>query len=77
MTENNLQKLNAIPLTDVLQGWGYVPKSETKSGSSASYLCPWHDDNHPSLVVDKVLRQGAEDLGFKCFACGPEGYNKP
>ena len=74
MTENNLQTLNAIPLTDVLQGWGYVPKSETKSGSSASYLCPWHDDNHPSLVVDKVLRQGAEDLGFKCFACGQEGY---
>jgi hypothetical protein len=64
--------LNAIPLTEVMHGWGHEPKRE--GDNSASYLCPWHDDHRPSLVVDKVVRQGATDLGFKCFACGEEGY---
>ena len=64
--------LNAIPLTEVMHGWGHEPKRD--GDNSASYLCPWHDDHRPSLVVDKVVRQGATDLGFKCFACGEEGY---
>lgn len=55
-----------------MRGWGYVP---SRNGStSASFLCPWHNDHRPSLVVDKVVRQGASDLGFKCFACGEQGY---
>ena len=74
MSDDNLKILNAIPLVEVMRGWGYVPKRETRNGSTASYLCPWHDDHHPSLVVDKQLRDGASDLGFKCFACGQEGY---
>ena len=55
-----------------MRGWGYVPQRD--GDSSASYICPWHNDHRPSLVVDKVLRKGADDLGFKCFACGQEGY---
>jgi len=73
--ENNetiYNTLNAIPLTEVMRGWGY---SAVRVGdTSASYLCPWHDDHRPSLVVDVVVRHGATDLGFKCFACGEEGY---
>ena len=72
MNEGNLEILNAIPLIEVMRGWGYAAKRE--SDLSASFLCPWHDDHRPSLVVDKVLREGATDLGFKCFACGQEGY---
>ena len=72
MTEDNRKILNAIPLVEVMQGWGYVPRRD--GDTSASYLCPWHDDHRPSLVVDKVVRNGATDLGFKCFACGEEGY---
>lgn len=74
MNEANLKKLNDIPLVDVMNGWGYVPSRESKSGSSASFLCPWHDDHHPSLLVDKQLREGATDLGFKCMSCGETGY---
>ncbi len=74
MTDNNLRILNAIPLVDVMRGWGYVPSHESKTGTFATYLCPWHDDHHPSLVVDKQLRDGATDLGFKCMACGQTGY---
>lgn len=55
-----------------MRGWGYVAKRDGEL--SASYLCPWHDDHKPSLVVDKQIRDKATDLGFKCFACGQEGY---
>jgi len=74
MTEDNLKLLNDTPLIEVMRGWGYVPVREAKNGAFASYLCPWHDDHHPSLVVDKQLREGASDLGFKCMACGETGY---
>ena len=72
MNDNKLDILNAIPLTEVMRGWGHVALRD--GDTSASYLCPWHDDHHPSLVVDKQLRKDTTDLGFKCFACGEEGY---
>jgi len=72
MTEQNFNILNQLPLVEVMRGWGYAPRRD--GDISASFLCPWHDDHRPSLVVDKVVRQGATDLGFKCFACGEEGY---
>lgn len=72
MNEQNIHKLNALPLEEVMRGWGYVPRRESES--SAWYICPWHDDHNPSLKVDKELRNGATDLGFKCFGCGQEGY---
>lgn len=72
MSDGRYDILNALPLTEVMRGWGYVAKRD--GDTSASYVCPWHDDHRPSLVVDKVVRQGATDLGFKCFACGQEGY---
>ena len=74
MTKQNIDKLNGLSLVEVMRGWNYVPKHEAKSGATATYLCPWHDDHRPSLIVDKVLRNGATYLGFKCFACGQEGF---
>ena len=72
MSDNRIDTLNAVPLTEVMRGWGHVARRD--GDHSASYLCPWHDDHRPSLVVDKQPRKGADDLGFKCFACGQEGY---
>lgn len=72
MNDKSIDILNAIPLTEVMRGWGYAAKRDGEL--SASYLCPWHDDHRPSLVVDKQIRDKATDLGFKCFACGQEGY---
>ncbi len=66
------QTLNALPLTEIMRGWGYVP--QRVNDATASYVCPWHDDHRPSLMVDRELRNNAKDLGFKCFACGQEGY---
>ena len=55
-----------------MRGWGYVPKYD--GDTSAKYLCPWHDDHSPSLVVDKVPMDGATDLGFRCFGCNRSGF---
>lgn len=74
MTEQDRYRLNAAPLTDVMLAWGFVQQTEARNGQWAGYLCPWHDDHHPSLVVDKVPRKGAADLGFKCMACGQQGF---
>ena len=76
MNEQDKQKINAAPLTDVMLAWGYVPITHARNGAWAGYLCPWHDDHRPSLVVDKIPRKGATDLGFKCMAghCGQQGF---
>ncbi len=74
ISEQDIQIINAVPLTDVMLAWGLVPHTEAKNGSWAGYLCPWHDDHRPSLIVDKTPRKGATDLGFKCMACKQEGF---
>lgn len=56
-----------------MRGWGYMPKHEPRNGQLAWYLCPWHDDHDPSFSVDKVVRNGAQDLGFKCWS-GDDGH---
>ena len=48
MNESNFDILNAIPLVEVMRGWGYVAKRD--GDTSASYLCPWHDDHRPDLA---------------------------
>lgn len=57
-----------------MQGWGHVPRHFSRKGETATYLCPWHDDHRPSLVVDRTVREDAADLGFKCYACGETGF---
>lgn len=64
--------LNALPLVEVMRGWGYVARHT--GATSATYICPWHDDHHPSLKVDVVPKEGAENLGFYCGACLQKGY---
>ncbi len=73
MNEQNFKILNSLSLVEVMRGWGYVPKYETANGSLAWYLCPWHDDHRPSFSVEKDVRDGAHDLGFKCWA-GRDGH---
>lgn len=73
MNEQNLHILNSLSLVEVMRAWGYVPRHETQKGALAWYLCPWHDDHRPSLSVDRVVREGASDLGFRCWA-GRDGH---
>ena len=41
--------------------------SLSKKGNSYMGLCPFHEDNNPSLSVDRVKRL------FHCFGCGEAG----
>ena len=72
VADKRLDILNQVPLVEVMRGWGHVPYSD--GDSSALYLCPWHDDHHPSLSVRKEPLKDAEHLSFKCFACGESGF---
>lgn len=74
MNEANLKILNAIPLVDVMRGWGHVVRRYSNSGKSAWFVCPWHDDHRPSLEVRTAPIKNATDLSFKCHACGETGF---
>lgn len=74
MNEVNLDILNNVPLTEVMRGWGYVPK--VQKAEADWYLCPWHEDHNPSLEVRKAPLKDADALSFKCWAghCGSSGF---
>lgn len=74
MNESNRNILDAIPLAEVMQGWGHVARYQNKMGTAAKFVCPWHDDHDPSLVVEKDVRDGATAAMFKCYVCGATGY---
>lgn len=74
MNEANLNKLNSLSLVEVMRGWGYTPKYYSRHSGSAWFLCPWHDDHNPSLEVRTSAMEDAQDLSFKCWACGEQGF---
>lgn len=63
---NNSDRQRVLEATDIVQiiGEHIILKP---AGRNFKGLCPFHDDNHPSLTVtpDKNI--------FKCFACGAGG----
>ena len=74
MNENNRNILDQIPLVDVMAGWGHTMQRQNAKGDVTYYLCPWHDDHHPSLRVERKARDGATAPMFKCYPCGATGY---
>ena len=74
LSKKDKDTLNAIPLIDIMQAWGYTPHTVAKNGQWALYLCPWHNDHHPSLLVDLNRRGDNPDLGFKCLTCKECGF---
>lgn len=55
--------LEALNIVDVISK--YVPL--TRKGKNHIGICPFHDDNHPSMCVS------SEKQIFKCFTCGTGG----
>lgn len=41
-----------------------------EKGKNGNYICPCHNDTHPSLVLTS---HGKYENTFKCFACGESG----
>lgn len=74
MNDNNHNILDQISLVEVMAGWGVTMQHQSAKGDVAYYLCPWHDDHHPSLRVERKARNGATAPMFKCYVCGATGY---
>lgn len=58
-------RINAVSITKVAERLDSV----RKSGVNHVTTCPWHDDNHPSLV----LFERTNENRCHCFACGKGG----
>ena len=61
MISQNIKK-QIIDQTNIVEVVGEVVKL-TKKGSSYFGLCPFHNDNHPSMSVNN------EKKIFNCFSC--------
>jgi len=57
----------SVNIVDVIESYN-LPRFERRGLDRATALCPFHDDNSPSLSVDGGPRQM-----YKCFACGAGG----
>ncbi len=65
MISQNIKK-QVIDQTNIVEVIGEVVKL-TKRGSSYFGLCPFHNDNHPSMSVS------GEKKIFNCFSCNTKG----
>jgi len=57
---------SSIPLTQVIESFN-LPQFRQTSPTRAVALCPFHNDNNPSMLID-------DERGlYKCFSCGAGG----
>ena len=64
MTKREIEQMkSSVCIKEVVEG--YVPLE--RKGSNYMGLCPFHEDHHPSLIVNP------EKQTFHCFACGKHG----
>ncbi len=74
ISEQDLQKLKAISLVDVMRANGYEPSRIPKDGR-VKYLCPFHSETDASFCIDQHPHGDADDAGWKCYGrCGKQGY---
>lgn len=64
------QLRDSVDLVSVVESYN-LPKFQHRGDKRAVALCPFHDDNNPSLSID-----GTRGI-YKCFSCGAGGnvYN--
>ena len=65
MISQNIKK-QIIDQTNIVEVVGEVVQL-TKKGSSYFGLCPFHNDNHPSMSVNNEKKM------FNCFSCNTKG----
>ncbi|MGN0311028.1 MAG: hypothetical protein ACI4C3_10675 [Bacteroides sp.] len=74
-SQETINQLNAVPLTDVMEHFGYPIVRRTSN--AAFYLCPFHNEENASFKVDlaPMHRQQQGDVqlcGYYCYACSDE-----
>lgn len=60
------QLRDSVDLVSVVESYG-LPKFQHRGDKRAVALCPFHDDNNPSMSID-----GTRGI-YKCFSCGAGG----
>ncbi|RGR54232.1 hypothetical protein DWY45_08240 [Phocaeicola plebeius] len=74
ISDKTVDKLNALPLPDVMRNNGYLPASQT--ARSVFYRCPFHDEKNGSFCVSKFPPKGERYAAFNCFVCGEQNRSK-
>lgn len=72
--DKTIDKLNALPLADVMRNNGYLPASQT--ARSVFYRCPFHQEKNGSFCVSKFPPKGERYAAFNCFVCGDQNRSK-
>jgi DNA primase len=64
---NQLSEMKeSIDIISVIESYD-LDRFERKSDDRATALCPFHDDENPSLSIDRTRKM------YKCFSCGAGG----
>lgn len=74
ISDKTVDKLNALPLPDVMRNNGYLPASQT--ARSVFYRCPFHEEKNGSFCVSKFPPKGERYAAFNCFVCGEQNRSK-
>lgn len=74
ISDKTVDKLNALPLPEVMRNNGYLPASQT--ARSVFYRCPFHDEKNGSFCVSKFPPKGERYAAFNCFVCGEQNRSK-
>ena len=74
ISEKTIDKLNALPLPDVMRNNGFLPASQTSK--SVFYRCPFHEETNGSFCVSKFPPKGERYAAFNCFVCGEQNRSK-
>jgi DNA primase len=64
ISPETIEKVKKVPIESFLP-----PKRSRRGNGYEKFLCPFHPDKNPSMVIYK------KDNSFYCFACGEHGDN--
>ena len=62
-SERRRRIVDSVPIAEVIREHLEIHRR----GPVFRSLCPFHEDHHPSLVIDPVAER------FKCWSCGETG----
>lgn len=74
ISEKTIDKLNALPLEEVMCNNGYPVAARTAKG--IFYRCPFHEEKNGSFCVSRFPVKGEQYAAFNCFVCGKDNNSK-
>ena len=69
--EETLDRLNRCDLVEVAKGMNLA--WDHNDNTRAHFLCPFHNDRHPSFTVSLSVPEGYQYQAYMCHVCGAKG----